>query len=346
MPRRIRSSAPIRICDNGGWTDTWFAGSGRVFNIAVTPRCEVEVDVFPRDDRLPWITLHIENYGERWIIDRLSGDYGPHPLLEAAFRKIGVPEDVRLEVAIRSAAPAGASTGTSAAASVALLGALNALEGRLKTPADFALAAWSVETEMLGQQCGIQDQLASAYGGLSYIEMDEYPHATVESLLPSPETLWELDRRLMLVFLGRSHSSSDVHKQVIADLESGGVDDPRLENLRTTAPRSREAVLTGDLDALGKAMADNTEFQRQLHPALVNSEVDEIIEIAQRHGAVGWKVNGAGGDGGSLAILCGPQASARSLLAQEIESQENLWRVLPVSLSMDGLRVWTMPTAP
>ena len=29
----ITASAPVRICDCGGWTDTWFAGHGRVFHI-------------------------------------------------------------------------------------------------------------------------------------------------------------------------------------------------------------------------------------------------------------------------------------------------------------------------
>ncbi len=45
--RVINSVAPIRICDNGGWTDTWFAGTGRIFNIAVYPYAEVQVEVFP-----------------------------------------------------------------------------------------------------------------------------------------------------------------------------------------------------------------------------------------------------------------------------------------------------------
>ena len=35
-PRRvINAMAPIRICDLGGWTDTWFAETGAVFNIGV-----------------------------------------------------------------------------------------------------------------------------------------------------------------------------------------------------------------------------------------------------------------------------------------------------------------------
>jgi D-glycero-alpha-D-manno-heptose-7-phosphate kinase len=300
------------------------------------------MDVSPRSEAHPWFTLHIENYNERWTFDRLDGSYGPHPLLEAAFRKIGVPEDVRLEVAIRSGAPPGASTGTSAAATVALLGALNALENRLTAPADFALAAWSIETEMLGQECGIQDQIASAYGGISYIEMNDYPRAKVESLRPSQGTLWELDRRLMLIFLGKSHSSSRVHEGVIDELTKSGATDKRLENLRTTASRSRDAILSDDLNALGSAMIDNTEFQRQLHPALVNNEVDQIIEMARGHGAVGWKVNGAGGEGGSVTVLCGPEAGSRSDLAADLMSQKNLWQVLPVSLSPDGLRVWSI----
>jgi len=46
-PRRsIRSIAPIRIADNGGWTDTWFAEYGRVCNVAVHPCVNVLLEAF------------------------------------------------------------------------------------------------------------------------------------------------------------------------------------------------------------------------------------------------------------------------------------------------------------
>ncbi len=35
--RIVNSVAPIRICDNGGWTDTWFAEHGKIFSIAAYP---------------------------------------------------------------------------------------------------------------------------------------------------------------------------------------------------------------------------------------------------------------------------------------------------------------------
>ena len=158
---------------------------------------------------------------------------------------------------------------------------------------------------MLGQQCGIQDQLCSAYGGINYIEMFQYPHASVSQITIPNAIWWELERRLALVYLGKSHSSSKVHEMVIRELENAGPDCPQLEDLRQTAPRSRDALYAGDFAALGQAMIENTEAQRRLHPDLVSPDAQRVIEIAQAHGALGWKVNGAGGDGGSLTLLSG-----------------------------------------
>ena len=86
---------------------------------------------------------------------------------------MNIPNDVALEASIYSEAPAGASTGTSAAVTVALIGSLDRLTPGRMTPYEVALTAQKIETEMLGQQCGIQDQLCSAYGGINFINMEE-----------------------------------------------------------------------------------------------------------------------------------------------------------------------------
>ena len=126
------------------------------------------------------------------------------------------------------------------------------------------MAAHHVEMEMLHLQCGIQDQLCSAYGGINYIEMRQFPWATVSQIQVPNSIWWELERRLVLIFLGRSHDSSDLHKKVIRELENEGPDSPRLEALRGTAGLSRDAVYEGDFPALGQAMIVNTEAQSQL----------------------------------------------------------------------------------
>jgi D-glycero-alpha-D-manno-heptose-7-phosphate kinase len=169
--RLLNAAAPIRICDNGGWTDTWFAGHGKVFNIGVSPYAEVQIAVYERAARADRVVLHAESYGERYAFEPGRARYDRHPLLEAAVEEVMPPEEFALEITIHSQAPAGASTGTSAAVVVALIGALDALTPGRMTPHEVAYTAHRVETQRLKLQSGIQDQLCSAYGGINFIEM-------------------------------------------------------------------------------------------------------------------------------------------------------------------------------
>jgi D-glycero-alpha-D-manno-heptose-7-phosphate kinase len=335
----VNAAAPIRVCDNGCWTDTWFAGHGQVFNIAVYPCAEVQVAIHTAGDG-PRLVLHPENFGGRYEVRHEAPPWGPHPLLEAAIAYMKVPRELRLEVTIHSEAPAGAGTGTSAAVTVALIGALDALTPGRLTPHEAASAAHRVETEMLRRQCGIQDQLASAYGGISFIEMFVYPHASVSPIRVPDPIWWELERRLVLVYLGKSHDSSSIHESVIRSLEDAGPDSPAIVDLRRTAPRSRDALYAGDFAALGRAMTESTEAQGRLHADLVGSEARRVIEIARAHCVLGWKVNGAGGEGGSLTLLCDEDAARKRALVREIEQADSTFRHVPTRLSRHGLRVW------
>lgn len=338
--RIINAVAPIRICDNGGWTDTWFAEYGKIFNIGVYPYAEVQMEVFPRDALPERIVIFAENYGERYVMNREHPGWDRHPLLEAAIEMMGVPDNLSFQVTIFSEAPGGASTGTSAAVTVALLGALDRLTPGRHTPHEIAYKAQSVEVDMLGQQCGIQDQLCSAYGGINFIDMFDYPYASVSQLQVSNSIWWELERRLVLIYLGKSHSSSNVHEKVIKELEDAGPDCQQLNDLRATAEPSRDAVYAGDFTALGKAMTQNTGAQRRLNAYLVSADAQRVIDIAREHDALGWKVNGAGGEGGSVTLLCGERSSVKRAMIREIEAENPLFQNIPIYLSRYGLRIW------
>lgn len=169
------------------------------------------------------------------------------------------------------------------------------------------------------------------------------PHASV-TRLSVPDTTWrELERRLALVSLGRTHVSSDLHDGVIARLANEGPDAPQLDELRRAAESGRDALLQADFHALGRAMTDNVEAQRRLHPGLVCADADAAIDVAASSGATGWKVNGAGGDGGSLTVLCGPEAGAKRELGRSLHHVNSRFEVIPIHLSLDGLRVWDTP---
>jgi D-glycero-alpha-D-manno-heptose-7-phosphate kinase len=337
--RIVNVTAPIRICDLGGWTDTWFAEHGKVLNIGVEPGVEVQVKVYPVSSLPGQVVLDVKNYDDRYAFD-LDALPNSHPLLEVVVDEIGLPDNVSVEISIFSEVPAGSSTGTSASSAVALIAALEALSPGRLTYKEIANTAHRVETERLGIQSGVQDQVCAVYGGINFIEISPYPDAKVTHLEVPNNTWRELERRLMLVTLGNSHVSSTLHDLVIARLTQEGSDAPQLDRLRRIAEKGRNALLESDFSGLGRAMTENTEAQRQLHPGLVCANAETAIRVAASSGAWGWKVNGAGGDGGSLTMLCGPEADAARELGRSLQQADSRFEVVPIGLSLEGLRVW------
>jgi len=339
--RLIHARAPLRINDIGGWTDTWFAGEGKVLNLAVSPAVEVEIKAFAdKRGEERRVVVHAENYGETFAMNPEKPDRDRHPLLQFAVAGLPGPKDLFLEISLYSPVPAGISTGTSAAVCVALLGALSLLGTKKYSWAAIARLAHEVETDRLGQQSGIQDQIAAAHGGISFIRMPSYPDSRVRAVRPDERTWNELDRRLCLVYLGKPHVSSAMHDRVIAELEGGGPQLRLIRKLTEIAQQARDLLAAGELEGYGRSMIENHECQRALSPGLISKKADAVADIARRFKASGWKVNGAGGEGGSMTVLGGVDDALRRRMIREINGLSKGVRVIPAALSPAGLQAW------
>lgn len=303
----------MRALDAGGWSDTWFAGHGAVCNLSLQPGAEVYAGMTPTGWGPPEVQLRVPDFEEQYAFCPDSPPHR-HPLLEAAIRR-WAPAGCSLEVTVSSAVPPGSSLGTSAAVAVALIAALQSLAGNELVPKALARAAHDVETVDLARQSGVQDQVAAAFGGANLVRIDPYPEFDVTPVALSPSTMASLTRRVVTVYLGGAHDSSALHKAVIDRLAGDKAAAERLMGpLRDAAARAAHALANGDLQAYGEAMITNTESQAALHPALVSPLARQVVEIAARSGAVGWKVNGAGGPGGTVTLLLGADAAAEDLV--------------------------------
>jgi D-glycero-alpha-D-manno-heptose-7-phosphate kinase len=326
----IEATAPVRICDLGGWTDTWFGGPGQVLNIAAGPGIAVAVEA--ADGPLA-VDLRTEIGGQAVPIvpDQHTGGTG-HPLLAAVVGALPPPATQPVRITVRTQVPPGSGAGTSASVSVALLGALSRLRGEDRSPEEIAYLAHRIETEDLGLESGIQDHLCAASGGINFLAVEEYPLTTVRAL-----PRWdELGRRLSLVYLGSAHDSSAMHRLVMAGAASVLL--PAFDELRRAAQTGRDAVARQDVVAFGQAMIANNEAQSSLHPDVVGTEAAHLIATAAACGAIGWKVNGAGGSGGSMTLLSAtPEAKAH--LEDAVLALDSRYRVLPVTISDTGLSV-------
>jgi len=338
--RTIRSHAPVRINDIGGWTDTWYSKKGKVLNMAVSPGVEVKIKVFENiEHEEKRVSVYAENFGDLFLVDPEHPKYDQHPLLQAAINSIQIPRDFKLDIKIYSPIPAGSSTGTSGCVCLSLLGALDSLFSQHRSAKELASLAHRVETENLGWQSGIQDQICAAYGGVCFIDMYSYPHSNVSKLELSPQVEKALDDQLCLIYLGSGHSSSALHEEVIRFLEEKGSRFKPIDKMRELAMEAKDFLIQGDLHSFGKIMIENNECQRSLHPSLISGQAESVIQIAKKHQALGWKVNGAGGEGGSLTLLSAEEENQKTKMLEEINSLGKGIQSIPISLNLQGLGV-------
>jgi len=332
-PTTWLATAPVRTADIGGWTDTWFAGGGLVCNIAIDHRAQVSITHAPADAAK--VTVALAFTGERYSFVP-GGGPGRHAIIEHAI-SAAMPAG-SADVSIDDSIEPGSGLGTSAAVMVALVAGLLACGGHELDPADVATRAHQYETST-GKQSGVQDHWASAFGGISLLAVD-YPTAQRSPVAVSAATAAELARRLHTVYLGSPHASSALHDEVIARLERDRT--PCLDDMRAAASAAAAALGGGDLDAYGRALTANHEAIHSMHHGLVGADATALAQLAARLGARGWKVNGAGGEGGSMVVL-GPSDDDDDAALRSAIAVHDGWRIIEAALAADGVRVERLP---
>ena len=326
----IFSRAPVRICDIGGWTDTWYCPNGAVFNLCVDLYSYVRI--VPSSNNS--ITIISENLNLQTEINNLNKiEYdGNLDLLKSAVKRMRIKKGANIYV--RTDAPPGCGTGTSASVAVALIAALAKFSEKNLIPEEIASLAHKLEVEELKLESGVQDQYAAALGGVNFMEVS-YPSVEVTPIPINNKKICELESQLILVFLS-SRSSSEMHKAVIENYKMR--DSKTLQSfeiIKNCAREMKRAIKSKDLAYMGDLMNKNWEAQKKLHTLMVNTLIKKAEHIAMNNGAIGFKLNGAGG-GGSASIIAdiGKEYSLRRQLS------DAGFQLLPVKLDFMGVQTW------
>ena len=324
--------APVRICDIGGWTDTWFYENGAVLNMCVDLYSYVRIHL--RDDQS--INIISENLDlNTRIRDYRKIEYdGTLDLLKAAIKCMNIKTG--MDIYVKADAPPGSGTGTSASVAVSLLAALSRVSDVFLLPFELAELAHKLETEELGLESGVQDQFASDYGGVNFMKID-YPSVQISRIPLERKLICELESQFILVYLS-SRSSSKMHKAVLKNFQNK--DHKTLQafkKLEECAYQMKKAIFAANLGKIGRIMTDNWEAQKHLHPLMVNEQIKKIENLAQDEGALGLKCNGAGG-GGSALILAdiGKEYTLKKKL------KKNGFELLPIKLNFQGVETWNI----
>jgi len=336
MSEIIMARAPVRNADLGGWRDTRLFSSGNVLNMAI--RLYTYVSLIPVEDA----GVHIESHdlGDSEYVQNVRDmEYaGALGLLKAAVSSSGA--EGGFKVIVRSEAPPASGLGSSAALAVSLLGALYHHQGKRFLPHQIASAAQRIETNLLNLECGVQDQLAAAFGGINFIEVN-YPNARVTPVPVSDAMICELESDMLVVYTGKSHFSSGTHKKVIENFERK--DPSTLEafaGLDGTAAKGADALMRGDIKGYAEALNENWSYQKQLHESITTPEVNDLQERAEKLGCIGFKLNGAGA-GGTAVMICArnTQRAILEMIGEEFPQMTPFRAKIDIG-RCQGLQVW------
>ncbi|HUO53399.1 MAG TPA: hypothetical protein VMU18_01565, partial [Rhodoblastus sp.] len=108
-----------------------------------------------------------------------------------------------------------------------------------------------------------------------------------------------------------------------------------MHQLKQDAADMKLALLNGDMRGVAAILGHSWIAKKKTAAGVTNQKVDEIYDVAMRHGAWAGKVSGAGG-GGFLMLMTDPENRYRL-----IEALNEAGGVAgPAKLTFDGVEGW------
>ncbi|MDL2275661.1 galactokinase [Desulfosarcina sp. OttesenSCG-928-G10] len=205
-----------------------------------------------------------------------------------------------LHVEIVSASPPRSGLGGSSVAAVALVAALSDLRQKKGAPGlsrdRIVLLAHTLEQAMAGGNCGRQDHLAAAYGGVNAWQWSgESDPPFFRRPLVEEGHLSRLNPHLLVADLGVTHVSGDVNRTWVEGFVRGEHRDRWQAIIRLTHDFAR-AVSEFDITAAAAAMNQETAIRREMTPHVLESMGEALAEAAAQTGC-GARFTGAGAGG-------------------------------------------------
>lgn len=333
-------SAPCRL-DFGGTLDisTFYFPlrkySPSTFNLAINMRTRVLLH--------PYTAGRVKISSRGFETAEFDADNLPltHPMglmfaVAAYFAASGVHID------IQSSSPPRSALGGSSVAAVALIAAFFKLNGNYdeaSPPLDeIVLLAHHLESSVARVPCGIQDQLAAAFGGVN----QWFWNGRVTGLpyerkrLAEVESYPEIEQHFIAAYCGQPHESKDINGRWV-DHFLTGKDIGIWKEIVKTCNMFSDAVEKSDYERAAELMRKETGLRLQMTPDVLDAVGLKLSALASRHDC-GVRFTGAGG-GGCVWAVGGKNKllELKSRWHDELNLYKNAF-LMDVAIDSDGVR--------
>jgi len=228
-----------------------------------------------------------------------------HPVIREVLRDENY--DTPFNLAVISDIPGGSGLGSSSAFTVGFLNLVRHLKGQQPTKSDLARAAVRVESELLNERVGVQDQYHAAFGGFSLYEFQK-DNTSISPTPMSTELRDKVNASLVLVHTKRYRSASNVLEEQVRVTKEGRIDND-LASIKSLAYTAYTLFQSKNADTalveLGSMLSETWKVKKSLSSSISNDALDQIYQTGMKLGAYGGKLAGAGG-GGFFIFLVPP----------------------------------------
>lgn len=335
----VEASAPCRI-DMGGTLDlsTFFLPLRHLepctFNIALNLRTRVRLSPYEPG------MLKINSRGFESLEVEFHHAPFSHPMglicaIAAYFKADGV------QIHIESASPPRSALGGSSVAGVALIMAFFKALGRqgfsMPDPTHIALLAHAIEQSVAGVPCGLQDQLAAAFGGvngwfwgggLAQLDFDRH------SLIP-PEKCDSFSQNLLIAYCGAPHVSADINGTWVRDFLAGRHRE-QWEQIVACCQAFISAIRQEDVETAQEWMNRETDLRLDMTPDVLDHIGGQLVAKARQY-QCGARFTGAGGGGCVWALGTARRITRLRPHWEKIVSQHPEAKILDASVDPNGV---------
>lgn len=298
----IVSSAPLRLSFNGGGSDLPIfteESDGKVVSVTL--------------DRFVYVTVS-KSYSDlyRLAYSQIETEESlaniKHPIIGACLKKFEVRDFLEI-TSVADIPSNGSGLGSSSAFTVALIRALNYYQGTIGSEESIARQACEIEIDQCQEPIGMQDQYASAIGGLNSFTFKKNRVVESEKVFQSDietnEFITQLNARLSFFQLPLKRNATEILRAQNKKLLAAKVNRDLTTNLAGLALESTNSIRDFNFDKLGKEMTAGWQIKSKLNGDENEQFYGDLLKALQCPGILGGKLLGAGA-GGFIAVLSTP----------------------------------------
>jgi D-glycero-alpha-D-manno-heptose-7-phosphate kinase len=304
----IISRTPLRMSFVGGGSDMpiyYRRFGGAVVSTAISQFVYITVNKkFDQQIRLSYSRTE-----EARSVSRIR-----HPLVREAMKLLGVEGGIEI-TSIADIPAKGTGLGSSSSFTVGLLHVLHAYSGRYASAEQLAREACQIEIERCGEPIGRQDQYASAFGGLNYIQFNPDDSVVVEPVICRRKTIEHLESHVLTFYTGITRSASKILGQQQKAMGSAKKKLATTRQMVELAQQMRRDLQADRTDSFGEIIHEGWLLKKSMTAGISSTVIDDWYARARKAGAEGGKLLGAGA-GGFLMFYAPPEshdAIARAL---------------------------------